>query len=74
MRGLCRERIEHAESEMSASPRARDLPTIDAVLGDPSASFWLKTALCSALYRDPSMLLTTPGFGRTARTEMRRDP
>ena len=33
--------------------RAGDLPGIDEVLADPAASFWLKTALCSALNRDP---------------------
>jgi hypothetical protein len=30
-----------------------DLPTIDEILGDPAASFWLKAALRSALSRDP---------------------
>jgi hypothetical protein len=33
--------------------RAGDLPRIDEVLADHAASFWLKTALRSALYRDP---------------------
>ena len=33
--------------------RAGDLPGIEEVLADPAASFWLKTALCSALNRDP---------------------
>lgn len=33
--------------------RADDLPPIDEVLSDPAASFWLKTALRSALCRDP---------------------
>jgi hypothetical protein len=33
---------------------AVDLPTIDEVLADPAASFWLKTALRSALCRDPA--------------------
>ena len=32
---------------------ANDLPGIDEVLADPAASFWLKTALRSALSRDP---------------------
>ena len=32
---------------------AVDLPSIDEVLADPAASFWLKTALRSALCRDP---------------------
>jgi len=30
-----------------------DLPDIDEVLRDPTTSFWLKEALCSALVRDP---------------------
>lgn len=30
-----------------------DLPTIERVLADPAASDWLKTALRSALSRDP---------------------
>lgn len=30
-----------------------DLPTINDVLRDPAASFWLKDALRSALLRDP---------------------
>jgi hypothetical protein len=29
------------------------LPSIDDVLRDPAASFWLKTALRTALERDP---------------------
>lgn len=33
--------------------RAIDLPSIDEVLADPAASFWLQAALRSALYRDP---------------------
>ena len=32
---------------------ANDLPGIDEVPADPAASFWLKTALRSALSRDP---------------------
>lgn len=32
---------------------AHELPTIAAVLRDPSASLWLKAALRSALARDP---------------------
>jgi hypothetical protein len=28
-------------------------PTIDEILADPAASFWLKAALRSALFRDP---------------------
>ncbi len=30
-----------------------ELPTIDQVLADPSASFWLRNALLAALSRDP---------------------
>jgi hypothetical protein len=33
--------------------RTGDLPGIDEVLVDPAASYWLKTALRSALGRDP---------------------
>jgi hypothetical protein len=33
--------------------RTGDLPGIDEVLADPAASYWLKTALRSALCRDP---------------------
>lgn len=33
--------------------RAGDPPRIDEVLADPAASSWLKTALRSALSRDP---------------------
>jgi hypothetical protein len=29
------------------------IPTIDTILGDPAASFWLKAALRSSLSRDP---------------------
>jgi hypothetical protein len=38
---------------MCQSPGPVDLPSIDEVLADPSASLWLKTALRSALCRDP---------------------
>jgi hypothetical protein len=31
----------------------RDVPTVEAVLQDPAASFWLRNALFSALARDP---------------------
>jgi hypothetical protein len=30
-----------------------ELPKIATVLDDPAASSWLKTCLCSALFRDP---------------------
>ena len=33
--------------------RNDNLPTIEEVLRDPAASFWLKGALRSALVRDP---------------------
>lgn len=32
---------------------AADLPTIDQILADPSASLWLRNALLAALSRDP---------------------
>ena len=32
---------------------ANELPSIDEVLADPAASLWLKSALRSALSRDP---------------------
>ena len=38
---------------MSADAKAGDLPTIDEILDDAAASFWLKAALHSALSRDP---------------------
>ena len=38
---------------MSDGPTTSDLPSIDEVLADPAASFWLKTGLRSALCRDP---------------------
>jgi hypothetical protein len=41
------------ESWMSSGPTTDHLPGIDEVLGDPAASYWLKTALRSALCRDP---------------------
>jgi hypothetical protein len=41
------------ESWMSKGLTAGDLPSIDEVLADPAASYWLKTALRSALCRDP---------------------
>lgn len=34
-------------------PNSGELPEITAALGDPAASSWLKTSLCSALSRDP---------------------
>ena|SRR5579871_1607774 len=36
-----------------AANGAADLPTIDEVLADPSASVWLRKALLAALSRDP---------------------
>ncbi len=41
------------ESGMSNGPTTGGLPSIDEVLPDLAASFWLKTALRSALCRDP---------------------
>jgi len=38
---------------MSDDAKDGDLPTIDEILGDPAASFWIKAALRSALSRDP---------------------
>jgi len=38
---------------MSIGPTGGDLPSIDEVFVDPAASSWLKTALRSALCRDP---------------------
>ncbi len=38
---------------MSDDAKDGALPTIDEILDDPAASFWLRAALCSALSRDP---------------------
>lgn len=38
---------------MTPERQEHQLPTIEEVLRDPSASFWLKAALRSALARDP---------------------
>ena len=38
---------------MSHDRESSDLPTIEKILADPAASFWLKTALRSAPWRDP---------------------
>lgn len=38
---------------MTSDRQEHELPTIEEVLRDPSASFWLKAALRSALARDP---------------------
>lgn len=38
---------------MNEPPHTDDLPGIEAVLQDPTASFWLRAALRSALARDP---------------------
>jgi hypothetical protein len=46
--------VERCESlGMCDGPDAVDRPSIDEVLADPAASFLLKTALRSALCRDP---------------------
>lgn len=36
-----------------ANPSENNLPSIEDVLGDPGASFWLKNSLHTALARDP---------------------
>jgi hypothetical protein len=38
---------------MTGERQEHELPTIEEILRDPSASFWLKAALRSALARDP---------------------
>jgi hypothetical protein len=38
---------------MTSDGQEHELPRIEEVLRDPSASFWLKAALRSALGRDP---------------------
>lgn len=38
---------------MTSGRQEHELPTIEEVLRDPSASLWLKAALRSALARDP---------------------
>jgi len=38
---------------MAEGPSAKELPTLDEILVDPAASFWLKSAIRSALRRDP---------------------
>jgi hypothetical protein len=45
--------VRREDSWMSEGPTAGHLPSINEVLADPAASFWLKTALRSALCRDP---------------------
>ena len=39
--------------QMAEGPSAKELPTLDEILADPAASFWLKSAIRSALRRDP---------------------
>ena len=46
-------RSERPEASSMCEGPTNDLPSIDEVLADPAASFWLKTALHSALCRDP---------------------
>src|SRR5437660_12784316 len=48
-------RAERREACSMFDGPTNDLPSIDEVLADPAASFWLKRALHSALCRDPSM-------------------
>lgn len=38
---------------MTGDRQEHELPTIEEILRDPSASFWLKAVLRSALARDP---------------------
>lgn len=38
---------------MTPQRQERELPTIEEVLRDPSASVWLRAAIRSALARDP---------------------
>jgi hypothetical protein len=38
---------------MTGNQQQHELPTVEEVLRDPSASSWLKAALLSALARDP---------------------
>ena len=38
---------------MNNDAQPGDLPTIEEILNDPAASFWLKSALRSTLSRDP---------------------
>ena len=44
---------EREEFWMSDGSTAGDLPSMDEIITDPAASSWLKTALRSALCRDP---------------------
>jgi hypothetical protein len=41
------------EASMRGEFTANELPSVDEVLADPAASLWLKSALRSALSRDP---------------------
>jgi hypothetical protein len=45
-------RPEQRRHSMRGDLISNDLPSIDEVLTDPSASHWLKSALQSALWRD----------------------
>ena len=46
-------RPDQRRHSMRGDPISNDLPSIDEVLTDPSASHWLKSALQSARWRDP---------------------
>jgi hypothetical protein len=41
------------DTPASVATETFELPTIDQVLADPSASFWLRNAVLAALSRDP---------------------
>lgn len=46
--------MEHRSAKKKCEPlNENDKPTIEQVLCDPAASHWLKSALQSALLRDP---------------------
>ena len=44
---------EDMDASVFAGTGSAELPSIDEVLADPSASFWLRNALLAALSRDP---------------------
>jgi hypothetical protein len=47
-------RVEHRSAKKKCEPlNENDEPTIEQILCDPAASYWLKSALRSALLRDP---------------------
>jgi hypothetical protein len=44
---------EAPDAVIADNSETNELPSIDAILAEPSASFWLKAALGPALCRDP---------------------